>query len=497
MSGGNSDPAPQIVTQNTSNIPAYAQPYFQNILGQAQALSNTTSNPYVAYPEQRLAPLTSDQQTTNTNVMGMQAAPGYGPAQNIEQAAGLAALNTNYQPSSFTAPQVGPYTPAGVADVNAPTLSGYSNVTGSSYDPSNPAQQMKAAQSSYNPQLTTFQIGAPQNFGQDQANQYMSPYIQNVLDKTMQQNLRNAQQDQLAGNLNAGRLGTLGGSRQLIASTERERNLGNLQSTTEATGLQNAYENAQQQFERDRAAGLGVAGQNLASAQATQQLQTTTGMQMALANMSNEQQAAVQNQAAYLQTQGLNAQQAMQAALANQQAQLSTQQLGAQTGLQASLANQQSALTTQGLTSQNWMQAQLANQAAQAAAQQAAEQSRQFGANVGLQGEAQAAQAGTGLGALAGQAQAADLARYQAQSAVGSQQQQLNQQLLDQQYQDFLTQRAYPEQQLSYYSDILHGLPITPDTVQKTYGQQPSAVSQIAGLGVGALGLANLAGKVT
>ena len=492
MGGDSSTPQAQQVTTNTSNLPEYAQPYFQDIMGQAQALTNTQTNPYTPYSQQRIAQLTPGQQQTNASVMGMQTPTGFGSAENTAQQAGLAALNAgqNYTPGSFNAQTVNPYNAQGVANVNAP--GGVANVQAQQYDPNGAA--MQAAQSNYQgPNLTTFQMGPSQDFGQTQADQYMSPYIQKVLDTTMSQNLRNAQQDQLAGNLNAGRLGTLGGSRQLIASTERERNLGQLQASTEAQGLQSAYSNAQQQFNADRAAQQNVGQTNLQAQLGVQALGSQNSMQMAMANLSNQQQAAVQNQAAYLQTQGLNAQQALQAALANQQSGLTTQGQG----LQAALANQQSGLTTQGLNAQQSLAAQQANQQAGLQAQQYGEQSRQFGANLGLQGLAQATQSAATLGSLGAQQQSSDLARYQAQSAVGSQQQQLNQQLLDQQYQDFLTQKAYPEQQLSYYSSILHGVPVTPDQTQTMYGTPPSATSQIAGLGLGALGLYNLASGST
>ena len=488
MSGGSSSAPsqPQTVTQNTSNLPAYAQPYFTDIMNKAQAASNQQ---YTPYPDQRIADLNSTQQGVNQNILGMGQNYGFTSGQNLNSAAGLQALQlgNNYQPGQFNAQTVN--APGGVANVNPYNAQGVSNIDSSQFavDPSK-AAQMQAAQSSFTPNLTAYQMGPAGTFGQDQAQQYMSPYVQNVLDTTMAQNLRNAKQDQLAGNLNAGRLGTLGGSRQLIASTERERNLGDLQAKTEATGLQSAYENAQQQYERDRQAGLGVASQNLQAKLGVQQLGSQNQMQMAMANLSNQQQAAVQNQAAQLQMQGMNAQQAMQAALANQQSGLQTQGLNSQNYMQAALANQQSGLTTQG----QGLQAALANQQSNLSAQQAAEQSRQFGSNLGLQGLQLASQAGNSAVANAAQTQASDLARLQAQSAVGTQEQQHTQQLLDQQYADFLRQRDYPMEQLGYYSNILHGVPVGLDSTATTYATPPSLTSQVAGAGLSALSMSQL-----
>jgi hypothetical protein len=521
MSGGggssSSQPTNQTVTQ--TNLPAYAQPYFEDIMGRAQAASNQQYTPYTG---QRIADLTPAQQGVDQNVLGMGQNYGFTSGQNLNATAGLQALQLgNYQPKSFNAQtvaapggvaNVNPYTAGGVQNVQSQNIAGAGNIDASKFavDPSS-AAQMQGAQSSYNPNLQTFQMGPAGTFGQQQVDQYTSPYFQNVVDVQKAAALRDAQKAQLTQNLGAARQGTYGGARQLLATTERERNLGDQMAQIQATGSQSAYENAQQQYERDRQAGLGVASQNLQAQLGVQQLGTQTGLQVAMSNLSNQQQAAVQNQAAQLQMQGMNAQQALQAALANQQTQQGTQQFNAQSGLQAALANQQSGLTTQGLNSQNYMQAMLANQQsglttqgqglqaalanqqANLSAQQQAEQSRQFGSNLGLQGLQLASQAGNSAVQNASATQAADLARYQAQAAVGTQQQQQQQQLLDQQYADFLRQRDYPMEQLGYYSNILHGVPVGLNSTSTSYATPPSMASQLGGAGLSALSLYNLA----
>lgn len=98
--------------------------------------------------------------------------------------------------------------------------------------------------------------GLPSMLNAEQFNQYMSPYMQNVVDVQKQQALRDAQQTQLAQNLGAARQGTYGGARQLLATTERERNLGDQLAKIQATGLQSAYEAAQKGLEAERAAQL-------------------------------------------------------------------------------------------------------------------------------------------------------------------------------------------------------------------------------------------------
>ena len=60
---------------------------------------------------------------------------------------------------------------------------------------------------------------------------------------------------------------------------------------------------------------------------------------------------------------------------------------------------------------------------------------------------------------------------------------------LDMAYQDYLNQLAYPRQQLGFQSQILQGLPVTPGTQVSSYQPQPTASSQLLGLGLGGLGL--------
>jgi len=124
---------------------------------------------------------------------------------------------------------------------------------------------------------------------------------------------------------------------------------------------------------------------------------------------------------------------------------------------------------------------------------EAARQAQQFGANLGLQGFGQATQAGQTLGQLGTAQQAANLQRLAAQEAVGAQQRSLEQQRLDQAYADFLRQRDYPMEQLGYYSSLLRGLPMQLSSTQTTSAPPPSIASQIGGLGLGAIGLYNVA----
>lgn len=117
-------------------------------------------------------------------------------------------------------------------------------------------------------------------------------------------------------------------------------------------------------------------------------------------------------------------------------------------------------------------------------AQQLGEQSRQFGANLGLQGLQTGLQAAGTLGTLGQQQFAQQQGAMQAQSAAGAQQQALEQKGLDTAYQDYLTQLNYPYQQLSYMSNLIRGTPMGMSTQSQVYQAPGNMLGQLAGLGM-------------
>jgi hypothetical protein len=123
---------------------------------------------------------------------------------------------------------------------------------------------------------------------------------------------------------------------------------------------------------------------------------------------------------------------------------------------------------------------------------QNAQQSQQFGANLGLQGYGQGLQAAGQLGALGQQQYGQELGLLGKQLEVGGQQQAYEQNRLNQIIQDYATSQQYPLMQLGVLSNMLRGLPMQAATTQM-YQAQPSAFSQGAGaLGTG-MGLYNQA----
>lgn len=127
---------------------------------------------------------------------------------------------------------------------------------------------------------------------------------------------------------------------------------------------------------------------------------------------------------------------------------------------------------------------------------QLGEQSRQYGAGLGLQGIQAALQGASTMGQLGEAGYNQQMGITQAQNQMGAQQQALQQQGLQNQYQEFLNKMNYPYQQLGFMSDVIHGLP----TQQSSTIYQPTnTVGQVAGLagGLGSLYAANQTGNPT
>jgi hypothetical protein len=421
---------------------------------------------------QRLADFTPAQKQVQDAVMDMKRPEQFGSADRAMQS-GIAALarTQDYEGAEFSADQV-----------SAERIAA-ERIAAERIEAERVAAERVGAERVRAAALKEYQLQGPQQFGQEQAQQYISPYVQNVLDMQKQQAIADAQKSQLVQNLGAARQGTYGGSRQLLATTERERALGQQLGNIQATGLQSAYENAQQQFERDRNAQMGVGTTNLNALLGVQGLGAETGLRASLANQQTGLQAGLANQQTNL-----------QAGLANQQTGLQASQANQESALRASLANQSTGLQAAQSNQQTGLQAALANQQQNLEAQRLSEASRQFGANLGLQGAQAYGQMGQTYANVGTAQQQAELQRYNAQNAIGSQQQAQNQQGLDIGYGDFLRQQNYPMEQLGIQSNILRGLPNAVNTTQTTSAPGANQFAQAAGAGLSALSYAKLLG---
>jgi hypothetical protein len=304
--GGGGQPPPQPTTTNVqnSNIPEYARPYVETMLGSAQqqiynydAAGNATGfRPYVPYGA------TVDAQGNITNTAQQQANAAV---------AGFSPLQQQAQTSASRMQMPG----------NFDTGTGFAALSG--IGAANIANQAAGAGQQYNMMATN-------PFAQQA---YMSPYIQNALQPQLQEMQR---QYDITGAQERGRAtgaGAFGGSRQAIMQAENQRNKNMAMNQAIGTGFQDAFKSAQQaqQF----GANLGLQGYTTA-------LQGTGQLGQAGRTLSDigGQQLAAQQGIIGLQSQVGGQQQALEQQKVNQaiqnyamQQQYPMQQLAAMSGL--------------------------------------------------------------------------------------------------------------------------------------------------------------------
>jgi hypothetical protein len=443
MSGGGGNTKSTVYQ---SSLPQYAQPYYESLMDRAQ---NESNRPYQPYEGQRLAG------ESNATQQGLQMATNYANsgtgsipyAQQMaatagNQAAQLAGYqaggvnNTytgpvggNYQAGTFTNSYTGPegYTGGDFANQNVGVGTGpygYSNVTSN-------------------------------DFNQAAAQQYMSPYIQTVLQQQEADEAMRTAQEQTQRNAQASAAGAFGGSRAAVQNQMAINDSQKRMQELVAQGLQSAYENAQSQFNADRGANL----------------------QAQLANQQAGLSAAQGNQQGNLQAQQYG-EQSRQFGYSTDEA---AKQKAADLGLQAQQLGEQS--RQYGFDANN----QAAQQAAQLGqqAQQSTEQLRQSGKQLGLQGLQQQNQSAELLGQLQSQQDALMLQHLQAQLGVGQTQENYTQQQLDEAYNDFVNQRDSNRQNLQFLSSLLQGVPISAnqDVTQSSSGNNlTGALGTLTGL---------------
>ena len=137
---------------------------------------------------------------------------------------------------------------------------GYTPYTGERFAPTSPLQDQAfkgiGSLGSYTP--TQFNTGlGPVGSVQD----YMNPYLQNVVDIQAREARRQADIGRNAEQARLAQAGAYGGSRQAILEAERQRNLGTQIGDIQEKGLMAAYDQAQKQ--RLGEATLGLEGQRL------------------------------------------------------------------------------------------------------------------------------------------------------------------------------------------------------------------------------------------
>jgi len=99
--GGGSAPAPDKTTQ-VSELPDWARPYAKDTLAKGAALTDINQNPYQTYGANRIAGFSPMQQQSFQGAANMQPSQQLGTGSDLATAAGLGALNTQYQTGQFS-----------------------------------------------------------------------------------------------------------------------------------------------------------------------------------------------------------------------------------------------------------------------------------------------------------------------------------------------------------------------------------------------------------
>jgi hypothetical protein len=200
----------QAATQTQiQDVPAWAKPYYTDLIGKSKALSEEA---YTPYGGQRVAGEAGDLGTAQGIIRGIAGQPVPGMAEAQGTLGGLGSL-------------------AGQLGQQAPAQFSATGVNQYQYDPA-------------------------RQFDTDEAMRYMDPFMQTVVGRQQEDAIEQFRRQQASRAAGAVSAGAFGGSRQAVQEGIAEETLARQLGDIQATGSQRAFEQAQQQFERDRAAGM-------------------------------------------------------------------------------------------------------------------------------------------------------------------------------------------------------------------------------------------------
>ena len=235
--------SPTSIQEYQTGFAPVIAPYAENLLGQAELLTDTELTPYQQYMRDRVAQFTPLQQQSFENAGLMQTAPQLGDATAMAGMAGLGALNTQY----------------------------------------------------------TFNPYQAQQFTGNNVQAYMSPYMQNVVERQQADAQRQSDIARQAQGAQAARAGAFGGSGDFLMRSQAAGNLARQKGDIQAKGLQDAYQQAMAQFNQSQAQNL--AGQQLNAQQ--QQFGAGLGLQGLQTAMTGAKSLADIGQTQYGQNLGL------------------------------------------------------------------------------------------------------------------------------------------------------------------------------------------------
>ena len=468
--GGGGSSAPTEQTVYSTDLPEYVQPYFERLLqrGEAESLQG-----YTPYGGARLAYFSPDELTAQAMTRGY-AASGT-PAEYGEAGTAFRGVSgygdVGYMPGTFTssyaARNLGPTYTAG-------TL-GPSSYAGrqieSSYRPETRGSAYTARSAGPDYEVLDYE----QNL-----DRFMSPFQQKVVDIEKREAIRQSQMMAARNQDAAAASGGLGGYREAIMQAERQRNLGQQLGDIQAKGSQRAFENAQAQLARERAARLGAAQfglQQYTSEEAARQQQEQFAQGAFQAGQQAKQRAAQLGLSAEQQTEASRqaSEKFRQSAFASQQ---QARQVQGQQRIAAYPAGERARQEAARLGLSAQQQQEAANQAREKFLQSAYDMSTR---NLLAKGK--------GLMGLGTETERAALSRIEALMGAGQQQRAMEQASLDIGYEDFLRQQGYSQAQLGFLSNLLRGVPVQPQQTISTFQQQPGLFQTAVGAGLSGLGL--------
>lgn len=420
--GKGSQQAPADSTVRQTNLPEYADPYFRRLLqGAEEAFMPfdpvTGESTYMPYQGERIAPssMYGDIQASRAMTRGIAQSgiPGMGAAMGAQQEG----MGAQREGMDVTRRGIG-YTEEGIGNLRE--IGQYD--TGR-FDP---YSQFRMA--NYN----QFGFQQPERFGGMAAAQYMSPYMDAVVDEQKLGAIQDFQRQQAGRDAAAVQAGAFGGSRQAVGDYLAEEGLMDRLGGIEATGRQQAFEQAAQQFGADREARMQAERQQAAE---------LARVQAGRAGEMGRVQGAEASELGRI-----------QAALEQ------SRQFGAGQAL-----------------------------AAEQAAMQGAGQLNTFAQGLGGLGM-NVGSLGMNLANLGERQRAADIQGAQLLESVGRDIRAEDQGRLDLAYEDFTRQRDYPMQQYERFASLLRGMPMQMGfDEQRMVNYNP--VQQALGAGISALGL--------
>lgn len=246
--GKSKQSAPTDSTVRQTNLPEYADPYFRRLLQGAEEASMpfdpvTGESMYTPYQGERIAPSSM-----------------YGDIQGSRaMTRGIAQTGIAGMPAAMQA--VG--TASGIQQEGADIARSGIGATGEGIGRLRSAGDYGTGQFS-EAGFSQYGFQQPDMFTGESVQQYMSPYMQNVVDVQKQQARLDFDRSQAGRDAAAVQAGAFGGSRQAVQQALAEEALGRQMGDIQATGQQQAFEQASRMFGEDRAAQMAVEQQRAA-----------------------------------------------------------------------------------------------------------------------------------------------------------------------------------------------------------------------------------------